>query len=176
MTEVSNTVAACSWTSTNASQPVPANTSPSLFDNIKRNNAMQARLDFTKAAPDAYKAVLKLEKYITEESGLDLRLLHLIKLRASQINGCAYCVDMHVEEARRDGLSEQWINLVSVWQESPIFDPRERAVLAWNESLTNVAQTRAPDADLNPLRDFFSEAEMTKSTVAIGTINEWNRL
>lgn len=137
---------------------------------------MQARLDFTKAAPDAYKAVAKLEKYVTEESGLDHRLLHLIKLRASQINGCAYCVDMHVKEARRDGLSEQWINLVSVWQESPVFDPRERAVLAWTEALTNVAQTRAPDADFEPLRDFFSEAEMTKITVAIGIINVWNRL
>lgn len=137
---------------------------------------MQARLDFHTAAPDAYKAVLALEKYVTQDSGIEHRLLHLIKLRASQINGCAYCVDMHVKEARRDGLSEQWINLVSVWQESPIFDPRERAVLAWTEALTNVAQTRAPDADFEPLRGFFSEAEMTKLTVAIGTINVWNRL
>ena len=137
---------------------------------------MQARLDFPKAAPDAYKAVAALEKYVTDESGLDHRLLHLIKLRASQINGCAFCVDMHVKEARRDGLGEQWINLVSVWQESPVFSPRERAVLAWTEALTNVAQTRAPDADFEQLQGFFSEAEMTKLTVAIGTINVWNRL
>lgn len=137
---------------------------------------MQTRLDFSKAAPDAYKAVLELEKYIKEKSGIDHRLLHLIKLRASQINGCAYCVDMHVKEARRDGLSEQWIHLVSVWQESPIYDDRERAVLGWTEALTNLAQTRAPDADFERLRAFFSEAEMTKLTVAIGTINVWNRL
>src|SRR3546814_19423462 len=90
MTEVSSTEAACSWTSTSASQSVPANPTPSFIDNIKRNIAMQARIDFTKAAHDAYKAVAKLEQYVTEESGLDHRLLHLIKLRASQINGCAY--------------------------------------------------------------------------------------
>lgn len=137
---------------------------------------MQARIDFPTAAPDAYKAVAALDRYVKEDSGLDRRLLHLIKLRASQINGCAYCVDMHVKEARRDGLGEQWINLLSVWQESPVFDARERAVLAWTEALTNVAQTRAPDADFERLRAFFSEADMTKLTVAIGTINVWNRL
>lgn len=137
---------------------------------------MKARLDFSKAAPDAYKAVAALDRYVKEESGLDHRLLHLIMLRASQINNCAYCVDMHVKEARRDGLSEQWINLTSVWQESPVYDARERAVLAWTEALTNVAQTRAPDADFESLRAFFSDSEMTKLTVAIGTINVWNRL
>lgn len=137
---------------------------------------MQARFDFPTVAPDAYKAVAALDRYVKEDAGIDHGLLHLIKLRASQINGCAYCVDMHVKEARRDGLSEQWINLISVWQESPVFDARERAVLAWTEALTNVAQTRAPDADFEPLRAFFSEAEITKLTVAIGTINVWNRL
>lgn len=136
---------------------------------------MQVRLDFPTAAPDAYKAVAELEKYV-QESGLDPRLLHLIKLRASQLNGCAYCVDRHVKEARRDGLSEQWINLVCVWQESPIFDARERAVLAWTEALTHVAQTRALDSAFEPLRAFFTEAEMTRLSVAIGTINVWNRL
>lgn len=136
---------------------------------------MQVRLDSPTAAPDAYKAVAELEKYV-QESGLDPRLLHLIKLRASQLNGCAYCVDRHVKEARRDGLSEQWINLVCVWQESPIFDARERAVLAWTEALTHVAQTRAPDSAFEPLRAFFTEAEMTRLSVAIGTINVWNRL
>lgn len=137
---------------------------------------MQARFDYTKAAPDAFKAVLQLEQYVKEKSGLEHRLIHLIKLRASQINGCAYCVDMHSKEARRDGLSEQWINLVCTWQESPVFDDRERAVLAWTEALTNVAQTRAPDADYERLRAFFSEADIVKLTVAISTINVWNRL
>ena len=137
---------------------------------------MKARFNFPDAAPDAYKAVFALDRYVKEESGIEPRLLHLIKLRASQINGCAYCVDMHTKEARRDGLSEQWINLIVTWRESPLYDARERAVLAWTEALTHVAETRAPDADYEPLREFFSEAEMTKLTVAIGAINVWNRL
>ena len=132
---------------------------------------MKARFNFPDAAPDAYKAVFALDRYVKEESGIEPRLLHLIKLRASQINGCAYCVDMHTKEARRDGLSEQWINLIVTWRESPLYDARERAVLAWTEALTNVAETRAPDADYEPLREFFSEAEMTRLTVAIGAIN-----
>ena len=137
---------------------------------------MEARFNFPEAAPDAYKAVIALDRYAKEEAGIEPRQLHLIKLRASQINGCAYCVDMHVKEARRDGLSEQWINLIVTWRESPLYDARERAVLAWTEALTNVAETRAPDADYEPLREFFSEAEMTRLTVAIGAINVWNRL
>lgn len=137
---------------------------------------MQARFDFPIVAPDAYKAVAALDRYVREDAGIDQRLLHLIKLRASQINRCAYCVDMHVKEARRDGLGEQWINMISVWQESPVFDDRERAVLAWTEAMTNVADTGAPDRDFEPLRAFFSEAENTKLTVAIGAINVWNRL
>lgn len=137
---------------------------------------MQPRLNYAKAAPDAYKAVAALDRYVVKESGLDPRLIHLIKLRASQINGCAYCVDMHVKESRRDGLSEQWINLVCVWRESPVFDARERAVLAWTEAVTNLAQTGAPDADFEALREHFSDDEITKLTVAIGAINVWNRL
>lgn len=137
---------------------------------------MQARFDFTQASPEAYKAVAALEKYVKEESGIDPQLLHLLKLRASQINGCAYCVDMHVKEARRDGISEQKIHLVSVWQESPLFSAKERAVLGWTEAVTKVAKTGVPDADYQQLREFFSEAEMTKLTVAIGVINVWNRL
>jgi len=137
---------------------------------------MSPRFDFAAAAPDAYKAVAALDRYVVKESGLPRRLIHLIKLRASQINGCAYCVDMHVKEARHDGLGEQWINLVSVWQESPVYTPEERAVLGWTEALTLVAATRAPDADYEALRAHFSEAEITKISVAIGLINVWNRL
>lgn len=137
---------------------------------------MNIRFNFAEAAPDAYKAAAALNRYVVQDSGIEHRLIHLINLRASQINGCAYCVDMHVKEARRDGLGEQWINLVSVWRESPVYDPRERAVLAWTESLTNLAGTGAPDNDFEPLREFFSDAEITKLTVAIGTINVWNRL
>ena len=101
---------------------------------------MQARFNFGKAAPDAYKAVAALEQYV-QESGLDKRFIHLIKLRASQINGCAYCVDMHSKEARHHGLSEQWINLMCVWRESPVYDARERALLAWVDAVTKIAET-----------------------------------
>ncbi|OOG68228.1 alkylhydroperoxidase [Sinorhizobium sp. A49] len=137
---------------------------------------MQPRLNFVKAAPDAYKAAAAFDSYIIKESGLEPRLIHLIKLRASQINGCAYCIDMHVKEARHTGLSEQWIHLICAWRESPIYDARERAVLAWTEALTNLAQTGAPDADFEPLREHFDEAEITKITMAIGVINVWNRV
>ncbi|AKR57647.1 alkyl hydroperoxide reductase AhpD [Youhaiella tibetensis] len=137
---------------------------------------MQARLDFRKAAPDAYQAVVALDRYVVRDSGLEPRLIHLIKIRASQINGCAYCVDMHIRHALADGLSQQWINMLPVWQESPLFDARERALLEWTEALTLLADTRAPDAAYEAARVFFSEEELTKLTVAIGLINVWNRV
>jgi AhpD family alkylhydroperoxidase len=136
---------------------------------------MQQRFNFAKASPASYKAVAALEEFV-QTSGLDRRFIHLIKLRASQINGCAYCVDMHVREARHDGLSEQWINLMCVWRESPVYDDRERALLGWVDAVTKIAETGAPDADFEALKANFSEEEITKITVAIGTINIWNRL
>lgn len=137
---------------------------------------LQSRLNYTKASPAALNAVLGLENYVVNMSGLDRNLIHLLKLRASQINGCAYCVDMHSKEARHSGLSEQWINLVSVWRESPLFDERERAVLEWTEALTNVASTGAPSTAYETLKDHFTEKEIMDLTVAISTINVWNRL
>ena len=137
---------------------------------------MQARLDFRKAAPDAYQAVAALDRYVVRDSGLEPRLVHLIKIRASQINGCAYCVDMHIKHAHEDGLGQQWIDLISVWQESPIYTARERALLGWTEALTLLAETRAPDDVYDELRRYFSEEETTKLTVAIGLINVWNRV
>lgn len=136
---------------------------------------MHPRLDFQKAAPDALKAVMQLETYV-QNSGLESRFIHLIKLRASQINGCAYCVDMHVKESRHDGLSEQWINLMSVWRESSVYDARERALLGWVDAVTNIAQTGIPDAEFEALKTHFTDAEITNITLAIGTINTWNRL
>jgi AhpD family alkylhydroperoxidase len=136
---------------------------------------MQARLDPTQVAPEAYRAVYGVEKYV-QTSGLPHGLIHLIKLRASQINGCAYCVDMHTKEARKDGHGEQWIALVSAWHESPIYTAAERAVLGWTEAVTHLAHTRAPDADFAALRAQFSDEDIVKITVAIGTINLWNRL
>mgnify|MGYP001791985919 CR=1 FL=1 len=137
---------------------------------------MTLRLDSMAAAPDAVKAVYALETYVSKQSGLPPRLIHLLKLRASIINGCAYCVDMHTKEARRDGLSEQWIALVSVWREAGVFDARERALLGWTDALTNLAQTGAPDDAYQAMLAEFSETEITKLTVAIGLINTWNRI
>ncbi len=136
---------------------------------------MQPRIDFNKASPEAVRAVYALEKFI-QTSGISRHLIHLIKLRASQLNGCAYCIDMHVKEARKDGESEQRLHLLSAWRESPLYSEQERAVLAWTESLTRLSETKAPDADFEPLRRFFSDEEITKLTVVIGTINVWNRL
>jgi AhpD family alkylhydroperoxidase len=137
---------------------------------------MSARINLGKAAPDAYKAVTALDQYVVKDSGLEPAIVHLIKLRSSIINGCAFCVDMHVKESRRDGLSEQWINMMSVWHESTAYTPRERALLGWVDAVTLIAQTRAPDADYEALRVHFSEDDAVKITVAIGAINVWNRL
>ena len=136
---------------------------------------MQPRLNFANASQDAYKAVLDLENYV-QTSGLERRFIHLIKLRASIINHCAYCIDMHVKESRNDGLSEQWINLVSAWEESPIYDEKERALLTWVDAVTRVADTHIPDSAYETLKAHFSEEEMMKISVAIGVINVWNRL
>lgn len=137
---------------------------------------MQARLNYAKAAPAAYAAVSALNEHVVKRSGLDPLLIDLIKLRASQLNGCAYCVDMHSKEAREHGATEQWINLVSAWHESPLFSDAERAVLGWTEALTLLPETRAPDEDYSALAPFFSPEEIVEITIAIGLINVWNRL
>lgn len=137
---------------------------------------MESRLDYRLVAPGAMRAVLGLESYLHKEAGLEPRLIHLLKLRASQINGCAYCVDMHVKEARNSGLSEQWIALVCVWREARVFDERERALLAWTEAVTLLSEAGAPDALYQQMCRQFSDAEVVNLTVAIATINVWNRL
>lgn len=137
---------------------------------------MKTRMNIAAAAPEAYGAVYALNEHVMNQSGLASNLLHLIKIRASQINGCSYCVDMHTKEARKLGMGEQWVMLISAWQESPIYSEVERAVLGWTEALTLVADTRAPDADYEPLKAHFSEAEIGEITVAIGLINVWNRV
>lgn len=137
---------------------------------------MNARIDYLKVAPEAVQAVYALDTYVQKDSGLERDLIHLIKLRASIINGCSYCVDMHVKEARWDGLPEQWIALVSTWKEALIFSDRERAALAWTDAVTNIRETGAPDDVFDLVRAQFTEAEIVQMTVAIGTINTWNRL
>ncbi|KKX31913.1 carboxymuconolactone decarboxylase family protein [Rhizobium sp. LC145] len=136
---------------------------------------MQQRLNFFTASPESYEAVKALEIYV-QQCGIERRFIHLIKLRASIINHCAYCIDMHVKESRHDGLSEQWINLMSAWEESPIYDEKERALLAWVDAVTRVADTHVPDSVYEGLKAHFTDEEMVKFTVAIGVINVWNRL
>ena len=116
-----------------------------------------------------------MESYI-RNCGLEKSLIHLVKMRASQINGCAYCLDMHSKEARKDGESEQRLYLLEAWEEVSLYTPRERAALAWTEAVTRIADTRAPDATYEELRRHFSEAEIVNLTTAIGVINLWNRL
>jgi AhpD family alkylhydroperoxidase len=136
---------------------------------------MEVRLDMARIAPQAYKAVMELENFV-QASELNKQYIYLLKLRTSQINGCAFCVDLNVKEARKYGLSEQWINLVCVWKETPIFDAKERALLAWAESVTLLSQTGVPDAAYDDLTKHFSHDEIAMLTVAVGTINLWNRL
>jgi AhpD family alkylhydroperoxidase len=136
---------------------------------------MQPRLDFYKASPDAAKAMLALEAAVNK-LGLDPALLELVKLRASQINGCAYCVDLHSSDARKRGESERRLHAVAVWREAPFFTDKERAALAWTESLTRISETRAPDVDYEWLSSQFGEQERVNLTVAINAINSWNRL
>ena len=120
-------------------------------------------------------AGLALNTYVGN-CGLEHSLLELVKLRASQVNGCAHCIDMHAKDARKAGETEQRLHLLVAWRESPLFSPRERAALAWTEALTRLADTHAPDSDYDALRAEFSEEEMVKLTVAIGMINVWNRI
>ncbi len=136
---------------------------------------MKARMNILAEQPEIMKAMLAFNAAV-ETSGFDRHLLHLVKLRASQINGCAYCVDMHVKEARNDGETEQRIHLVSAWRESPLFSDRERAALEWTEALTLLPQSRAEDAFYEPLKAHFSTAEIVQLSWLIGVINTWNRL
>lgn len=135
---------------------------------------MNARLNWYKLSPDAYKAMLGLEQAL-EKSGLEPSLLQLVRLRASQLNGCAYCVNMHANDARQAGETEQRLQCLSVWRETRFFTPRERAALAWVESLTLLAEHGAPQAQFEGVREQFSDKEMVDLTLAIGTINAWNR-
>lgn len=136
---------------------------------------MTPRLNPAAAAPDAYKAMVALEKYI-QGSGLEPSLIELVKMRASQINGCAFCLDMHSKDARARGESEQRLYLLNAWRESPLYTDRERAALGWTEALTLVAQTHAPDQDYAAVKSHFSDAEQVNLTLLIGAINTWNRI
>lgn len=136
---------------------------------------MKPRLQFFNAAPELMKQVKALNQAV-EECGLEKSLLHLVKLRASQINGCSFCVDMHSKEALHDGDTLQRVILVAAWKESPLFSERERAALAYTEAVTLLSEEGVPDALYEATRQHFSEEELVKLSVAIGMINVWNRL
>jgi AhpD family alkylhydroperoxidase len=135
---------------------------------------MQPRIDVT-VAPGAIKAMLGLEAYL-HQSGLETTLLDLINLRVSQINGCAYCIDMHWKDLRAAGESEQRLYGLDAWRESPYYTDRERAALGWAESVTHVADTHVPDETFESLRRHFSEKQIADLSLAVATINSWNRL
>jgi AhpD family alkylhydroperoxidase len=132
-------------------------------------------MDFRAASPEGAKAVGALHAFI-RHCGLDRRLLELVKLRASQINGCAHCIDMHTKELRAESEDEQRLYLLNAWQEAPIYSERERAALAWTEAVTLISKTHAPDDVYAELRSHFSEAETVNLTMLIATINAWNRI
>jgi AhpD family alkylhydroperoxidase len=136
---------------------------------------MNQRIDGAKVAPGAYHAMLGLEKYL-HESGLEESLLHLIKLRASQINGCAYCLDMHWKDLKSIGESDLRLYELNAWEEAPFYSERERAALAWTEAVTRVADTHVPDTVYEEVRKVFSEKEVADLTLAVAAINAWNRL
>jgi AhpD family alkylhydroperoxidase len=133
------------------------------------------RLSARKLAPEAVKALAGVEAYV-QRSGLEKPLIELVNMRASQINGCAFCLNMHSKDARRAGESEQRLYLLDAWRESSLYSPRERAALAWTEAVTRIAETHAPDDAYLALQPHFSEKEIVDLTILVGMINFWNRL
>lgn len=136
---------------------------------------MTKRLNPYVAAPDTMKPLIALEATL-KESGLEHGLIHLVKMRASQINGCAYCLHMHSADAIKEGESPARLFLLDAWHESALYSPRERAALAWTDALTLVSQTHAPDAVYEEVQRHFSPEETVKLTMLIATINSWNRI
>ena len=136
---------------------------------------MKSRIDIQNASPGAVRAMLGLQDYVNQ-SGLESSLLELVKMRASQINGCAYCLDMHAKEARAAGESEQRLYLLDAWREAPFYTDRERAALEWTEAVTRVSEDHVPDEAFEAVSNQFGEEELVDLTLAIVAINGWNRL
>src|SRR5437879_4422184 len=136
---------------------------------------MKPRMNFYQAAPDTINALRALETQV-QASGLEQSLIELVKIRASQINGCAYCINMHTQDARKHGETEQRLYLLNAWREAPAYSDRERAALAWTEAVTLISKTHAPNDVYDELSGHFSEAETVNLTMLIATINAWNRL
>jgi AhpD family alkylhydroperoxidase len=136
---------------------------------------MEPRIDYLKSARGAYHALLGIEHYL-EQCGLEESLQHLIKLRVSQLNGCAYCIDMHWKDLRAAGESEQRLYGLDAWEESPYYTDRERAAFAWAESVTNIQVGHVPDEVFERVKAFFNDKELADLTLAVTAINSWNRL
>jgi AhpD family alkylhydroperoxidase len=136
---------------------------------------MKPRMNFYQAAPETIDALNALETKVAS-SGLEQSLIELVKTRASQINGCAFCINMHTQDARKHGETEQRLYLLNAWHESPVYTERERAALAWTDAVTRISETHAPDDIYQQVRAQFSEAETVNLTMLIATINAWNRL
>lgn len=136
---------------------------------------MEPRVNVSQISPKGYQAVLAVQHYV-DSSGLERPLLELVEMRASQINGCAYCLDMHSKDARALGETEQRLYLLSAWRESPFYTDRERAALEWTEAVTLVSQSRVPDEVYERVKPHFTPHELVNLTLAIATINTWNRL
>jgi AhpD family alkylhydroperoxidase len=134
-----------------------------------------ARINYRESAPGVYKAMLSLERYL-HGSSLEESLLHLIKLRVSQLNGCAYCIDMHAKDLRAAGETEQRLYLLEAWNGSPFYTERERAALAWAEAVTRLTGGQVSDEVFATARKQFSETELVDLTLAVAAINSWNRL
>lgn len=136
---------------------------------------MQQRIDAMKVSPGAYQAMAALQSYV-DQSGLDRKIIELIKIRASQINGCAFCLAMHTRDARKLGETDERMHLLNAWREAPIYTARERAALAWTEAITLVAEGHVPDEVYEQVRGQFSEKEIVDLTAAAVAINSWNRI
>jgi AhpD family alkylhydroperoxidase len=136
---------------------------------------VESRINYVKAAPGARDALLRLSEYV-HGCGLEESLLGLVLLRASQINGCAFCIDMHWKDLRALGQSEEVLYMLDAWRESPVYTERERAALEWTEAVTLVTQGHVPDEIYARAHEYFSDADLTNLTLAIGVINTWNRL
>ncbi|GEM_PF-23792 len=146
-----------------------------LINKNLKFKTMKARLNYSKVEPDALKAMLGLEEYAAN-SGLENSLYEIVKIRASQINGCAYCLDMHTKDARKAGETEQRLYALSAWRETPFYSKRERAALEWTEALTLIVGNDVNDSLYEDTRKYFSEKELVALTMAIIAINGWNRL
>lgn len=133
------------------------------------------RIDWYKTSPEAYKAMLGVQK-VVDKSSVDHKLLELIKIRASQINKCAHCLDMHTKDAIALGENEQRLHVLAAWREAPFYSDKEKAALAWCESLTNISSEGAPENLLKELKNYFTTEEIVELTLAIVAINGWNRL